>query len=350
MGKIIAERNIFFDLLRVVAMAGVVMMHTAAGFVNQFNGISFFNWMATNFFDSSLRFCVPVFVMISGALLLKKDCEYVEFYKKRASKILIPLIFWTIFYTCWSLFVSRRNLNWHAILLNTLNGSAYYHLWFIYLIVGLYIITPFLRKMVKYFSDRDFKWFIFIWLIFGGVVPLFSKTINYFLSEKMFVTYDMLMFVVFVGFFVVGYYLTLRADNINIRTSLKIYIASILTTALGTYLLTSRFGELDEFFYGMSLNVFAESIAIYFLFKSICDRTDWEKHYKQKKFIQTISDLSFGIYLVHPVPLGILALLAARIGFTNPFLFVPAIGTATLILTAAACFVIKKIPVANRLI
>ncbi|WP_241901942.1 acyltransferase, partial [Vibrio breoganii] len=93
MGKVV-----FLSNLRAIAAIAVVLLHSSAKFVtNEYFMNDLQAWWAGNIFDSSTRWCVPIFVMLSGFLLTsgeKEESQY-EFYKKRLNKIFIPLIFWT---------------------------------------------------------------------------------------------------------------------------------------------------------------------------------------------------------------------------------------------------------------
>lgn len=94
-------RLVYMDWLRVLATIAVVTIHVSAGYVSMLDASNVSRWMAGNFYDSFSRASVPIFVMISGALLLRgaKDSSIGEFLKKRASKVIIPFIGWSaIFY------------------------------------------------------------------------------------------------------------------------------------------------------------------------------------------------------------------------------------------------------------
>ncbi|HCI5633973.1 TPA: acyltransferase family protein, partial [Klebsiella variicola subsp. variicola] len=92
--------------LRVFSAFAVVMLHVAAGFVGgiELSDLNYGNreWWAGNIYDSVTRWCVPLFVMISGYFLLNKDEPTSVFFKKRLNKILIPLIFWSVFFSFWT--------------------------------------------------------------------------------------------------------------------------------------------------------------------------------------------------------------------------------------------------------
>jgi surface polysaccharide O-acyltransferase-like enzyme len=142
---------------RILAIFAVIFLHVAAGVVST-EPIGSHNWWIANFFDSLSRWCVPVFVMISGALLLnpKKQENLSEFYAKRISRILIPLISWTIIYCIWVYLggvVKNDPVSMTFLLQSVLQGNPYYHMWFLYMIIFMYLFTPF-------FSKNNRKFFI----------------------------------------------------------------------------------------------------------------------------------------------------------------------------------------------
>ena len=138
---------------RIVAIFSVVCLHIAAyAVLNAELGTA--NWWSGNFYDAATRWCVPVFVMVSGALLLEpRPQEGMKlFYRKRASRVLLPLLFWTTFYLGWTAFKQHwwtPDADPYPYLERLLQGRPYFHLWFLYMIVFLYLFTPFLRRMVQ---------------------------------------------------------------------------------------------------------------------------------------------------------------------------------------------------------
>lgn len=92
----------WFNNARVIAILAVVLLHVSSRVV-MWSELGSNDWWYANLYDSLVRWCVPVFVMISGALLLspEKAEPLGLFYKKRASRILFPLVFWSLFYMLW---------------------------------------------------------------------------------------------------------------------------------------------------------------------------------------------------------------------------------------------------------
>ena len=84
--------------LRIIASFAVIVLHVSSPIVVNYSNSSLSSWFASNFFDSISRFCVPIFVMISGVLLLGKSEEIHVFIQKRVKRILLPLMFWTFVY------------------------------------------------------------------------------------------------------------------------------------------------------------------------------------------------------------------------------------------------------------
>lgn len=94
---------IWLDNSRIIAIYAVVFLHVSAGVVIG-NDVGTEYWWVGNVYDSAVRWCVPVFVMISGALLLdpNKQEDLATFYTKRLSRILVPIIFWSAFFLAWA--------------------------------------------------------------------------------------------------------------------------------------------------------------------------------------------------------------------------------------------------------
>jgi len=123
--------NFGIDFARVVACLMVIVVHVAATNFYTFSD----KWWATNFWDSLTRGCVPLFLMISGALLLNKDESLGVFIRKRFSKIIPPLLFWSLAYLALNNYRHVEPLTIMQIFL----GPAMYHLWYLYAILGLYL-------------------------------------------------------------------------------------------------------------------------------------------------------------------------------------------------------------------
>ena len=84
--------------LRIIAMYMVVIVHTSSPLIMQYGKVAGSYWFWGDFYNAISRFGVPVFVMITGALLLNRDQEPVPFLKKRLGRIIVPFLFWSLIY------------------------------------------------------------------------------------------------------------------------------------------------------------------------------------------------------------------------------------------------------------
>ena len=131
------------DTARVAACFMVVMLHTAATRFGSFDE----QWWASNFYDSLVRSCVPLFLMITGVLLLGKRESLPAFLSKRFARVLPPLVFWSLFYMAWNTWRGEHYGPWYGWLEAIVHGPVVFHLWYLYAIVGIYLFVPFLRSI-----------------------------------------------------------------------------------------------------------------------------------------------------------------------------------------------------------
>jgi surface polysaccharide O-acyltransferase-like enzyme len=147
----------WIDNSRIAAIFAVVLLHVSAN-VLSVNPVGSDNWWVGAFFNSVTRWGVPVFAMLSGALLLGagKREDSAAFYRKRAARILLPLLFWSVFYLLWQAFrtvLKNAPVDWAAMGWSLVLGQPYYHLWFLYMLVGFYLLVPFLRMIFEQATD-----------------------------------------------------------------------------------------------------------------------------------------------------------------------------------------------------
>ncbi len=153
-----------YDTIRLVAILGIVLLHTAANGVNQLPFGSY-NWWLANVIDSACRAGVPLFLMLTGALLLNRTGESQRnFYRRRWQRLALPMLLWTFIYLAWAQlkaawkqqpFAIDSHLLIESHLLNVISGQPYFHLWFIYLLIGLYLALPWLRSYWQRLSNRQ---------------------------------------------------------------------------------------------------------------------------------------------------------------------------------------------------
>jgi hypothetical protein len=113
-------------------------------------------WWIANLTDSAGRWCVPVSVMVSGALLLdpRRAEPPREFYRRRLVRIGVPLVAWTLVYLAYRRWWLDEPLTAGEAGRDVLAGTPFLQLYFLYVLVGLYLLTPYLRILIRHTTRR----------------------------------------------------------------------------------------------------------------------------------------------------------------------------------------------------
>jgi len=337
---------IWVDSIRVVACFMVVFLHTAAPLLNKYHDISLTYWFWGNIYDSTVRVCVHLFFMISGFLLLQKDEPLTSYFSKRFSKLFIPIVFWSLFFVLWrNLFVHDNHLTFQHFYSLVLKPS-YYHLWFLYALIGLYLFVPILRKVTTSADNTLLIYYSVIWFIAVSLIPLAEKVSG--IDSRI----DLYSISGYVGYLVLGLILGRKEISTKVFViSVAIFLISIVITFLGTYILTLRNeGIFVGYLYGyLAPNTIVAACACFIVIKYLASNTKTLQITAVQKLTATLSSCSFGIYLLHPVFLyllknGTLGIkLSAWTG--NPLWYVPITSICVFVLSFLLIFIIRKIPI-----
>ena len=146
-------REVWVDWLRVTACFMVMMVHSSEPFYLGGDGTLIVTrsdafWAAS--FDSFARACVPLFVVASSYLLFPLKYSTGEFFRKRAGRILIPFLIWTLAY---ALVWGEPEHNFNELILNFMYSAG--HLWFIYMLIGLYLLMPLLSPWAEKVGRKE---------------------------------------------------------------------------------------------------------------------------------------------------------------------------------------------------
>lgn len=284
----------YLNFLRVLAIFFVVFLHTSSHFLNHLNSFNTVNQVNLIFFDVISRFCVPAFFLISGALLLNKKEKILVFYRKRLKKIIPPFLFWCVFYYFWS----KKNFHIDKDILFCWLKIPYYHLWFVQTILVVYLLTPFLRLILK--LKLNLQLVIMIIMSLATLIYFF-----YFPNSKK----------ISVSFFYATYFLIghfLNRLKINKRQSFFFIFGLVFSFLLQTILAYFDFlktGSIENYYREyFSFFVFFNSIAIFLLVKFYFEN----RESVNKRFLNLINYISgstFFIYFIHIFILDIFWLL-----------------------------------------
>jgi surface polysaccharide O-acyltransferase-like enzyme len=328
--------------LRVFATIMVVFIHTSGGALFSFHKISHHWWWVANAVSGLGRFTVPVFVMISGALLLGKEIDLYTFLKKRFLRVWIPFTVWTVIYVLYHNFFERNPIHFQKAFINYLTGTGglYGHLWFVYMILGLYLVAPFVNKWVTYTSGQEITFFLFICFI--------STTVFQFIKHfyKIDVRFDLTNFGSYIGYFVAGFALKNRSFNLNKWWYLVFFLIAYGITLYATYYYSVQNGKYYGYFYDyFSPNSVLMTLAIFMFFKE-CLNIDFAPN-----IIGSLDKASFGIYLAH---LLIINILSRKFGINwawhQPIIGIFAHAVFTLVISFCLIWLISKLPKSEWLV
>lgn len=341
------------DLIRAFAIVLVIMLHAATEpiqIVDQMSPQGVTLWWTSNIYDSLARPAVPLFVMLSGALLLQpaKLGESLHFFfKKRANRIALPFLFWGVAYFAWRLFVKGESLTANSIFEGVLNGP-YFHFWFFYLLVGLYLITPVLRVVVAYIDRKTFSFLILLWFLGTAIIPLLSLFSNFSLNSNVFILTG------WIGYFLLGAYLT--KARVRFDALFALLGLGLMWTIIGTYFIVGTLGEkYSQFFYNAySFSMIGASVALFLLLAAVSPNSLAERFPHGNHLLHLIGQNTIPIYLFHVMVLE--ALQKGFFGFQIslatmiPVLEIPLITTVTLLICLGVIYPLTKIHFVKKLI
>ncbi|MFJ7728356.1 acyltransferase [Neobacillus sp. NPDC097160] len=341
------KRLVYLDWLRVLATIAVVTIHVTAGSVSKIQPGQHISWLEANLFETLSRWSVPGFVMISGALLLQDQrmLTLTEFLKKRASKVVIPFIVWSIFFYIYGAYIGYFPASIKSGIKLFITNGISYHLWFLYMIVGIYLITPLLQIFVRQASKQHIQYFLLLWLYASVATRLSDFLIGVRFSIELFFVTD------YVGYFLLGYFLS--HFEVPKRWRVISYIGACLGfigTFWGTYYYTLKGnGILNENWYSyFSPTVLLFTIGIFVWFRY---------HFQESVqplplLLRGINQASLGIYIFHFWLMNnFLWKVYPQVGaHFHPIIALPINLLITVILSTVLTLILKKIPLVKKLV
>lgn len=353
-GVVQTKRSYYLDMIRTIACICVILLHSSAGFVvNNFGSFDF--WIG-NIFDSLTRMGVPLFVMVSGALFLDEKYAYTT--KKLVSHILKIIYFFIFWSLCYSLFYNLviPFLKHEAFSIKSLIASfvlGHFHLWFCFMIVGLYFIVPILRLWIKKENKTQIQYFLVLSFVFAMFIP---SIIGY--ASILFPVFSSLNAIMdnlnlkyvggFTAYFILGWYL----NNFEIKhkkTLIVLGTIGILVSVFGTAILSIATNEAHQAYGNLSVHIAFQSMMLFVIVKDrYKDKSQENK--KSYKAISFIAKYSLGIYAMHPVLLSVCSHLLNSIGICSSLLCIPITFTFAFVISLIASYVMSKIPLLRRMV
>lgn len=350
-GKNSGGRLAYADLLRVFAMLAVVVLHLAGSHMADV-GVNTAAWGIFNLYDGAVRWCVPVFVMCSGMFMLDpgRGLPLSKLFFHHILRLFAALVFWEFLYAFFVALLSGQLYfaNLGNLCYNVLLGYSHYHLWFIPMMMGLYLVTPVLRAFVRGASRGDFHWFFLLVFLFAMLFPTLlalrpSQTLATYVNRL-----QIHLVLGYVGYYVAGYYL--KHYTLGRVAEFTIYALGIvggIVTVWGTGVLSRSAGGFVDTLYGyLTPNVAAMAVAVFVLFRYVLGISE-ERSRRQR--VGYLGRITFGIYLCHDIFIQLLSHFGiTTLTFLHPAVAVPVLSLIVFLCAMAVAWLISKIPFVGR--
>lgn len=333
------ERINGIDAIRVLACFLVIMLHIAAQGFYQFSEI----WTISVVYDSFCRMAVPLFFMISGYLLLYKSEDISQFYKKRFLRILVPfLLTLGIYY-----FVRDWNAKDFLIVALTTRDKIEPHLWFVYVLIGIYLVVPLFQNLFREKNNRKSVWiYVLIWFFVAVCYPLFCTLAGF--NFNVFYNFNFNYFFGFLGFLFIGggvreIYPTKSTRIILLFITLLMGILIAISTIIWSYHLNQP-NEL--FFDNLTPFVVIQATALFLIVKDLSFHIPYLEFVAKHTYwmylihilvLRTIQDI-FNLYIWQDA-LWMIPLLSVIVFFASLIISIPLMFLENIILKCINCIV-----------
>ncbi|MBQ7358782.1 MAG: acyltransferase [Lachnospiraceae bacterium] len=354
-----ANRHNYLDLIRALSCVLVVAIHVSAV---DFDILSYtsFEWSIARLINCIGMNGVPLFFMISGALLLNSEYQLStkKLFFDKIGKLLLAYLLTCFFYNLVPFFRGWVPFEWYYIkeclLEGTIYGIGLYHVWFIPVLLGIYLLLPVLRT--AFAKKENCEYFLLLFFIAGIVLPtlqLFELPgqIDRFLSHLR-DNYFVGMITGYVGYFVLGHYLhsfvTFEWNRKKGVIVAALTVIAILATYAGCLMDSFKTGITSSLFNTpFSINLAVGSQGIFLLAKHLGSKIQSQK---ALRVIRNFASYTLGIYLLHPFVINTFETIT-KVNYIPVYLISILLRwMVVIVVTFSIVFCVKKIPGIKKLI
>lgn len=324
------------DLLRMAAFFTVAGLHVISSIWSVLP-----LWTPQWLIATLLRatWAVPVFVMISGRFLL--DPERQPRLARYAARVLTALIFWGLIYQLYYLAADWENYNWRRFGAGIVTGA--YHMWYLWMLLGLYLLTPILRKIA---SDRKLTAYFLLLHIFwqggtwlAGLLPIGGSTATTVLNHL-----DLSPVGGFSGYFLLGF--QLHRWQPNRMQKRRLYAMALLAWGIslaGNLLITYKTGINSEYFTSyQSPLLMVSAAAVFVLFEKDLASARWRPW--AEKLAAFAGHYGFGAYLAHALVNEWAGKVFADALMTAPWVWIPVVTMLVAAGSYGAAWLLSRLP------
>ncbi len=338
-----SKRYYWLDIIKIIACLSVIINHTCGYLLEYTNNAHY----ATIFYSIQFALCkigVPLFLMVSGYLLLNRN-ENISFKEvfKRIYRIIVPLIFISLL-----LYIKEigiKNFNFLDFIINFLKKPYIIPFWYLYMLIGLYVAMPFLKKMINNFKIKDYRIFIILFLLLPSLLIMVSDYLNIPISTH----FTKAIFPIHMTFFISGMYLSkVNLNKKYLIISLFIFISSAVLFFLSLYLPFINNNSISYKLNSLNIILVLESLSIFYIIRYLFENATFNKWIS--KIICEVSKVTFGIYLIH----YLIAyqfynfVLIQNIFALNPILGILSLELGLFLGCGLLIFIFRKIPIIKK--
>ena len=334
------DRIFYLDEIRALAILLVVLVHVAQFYPTTIESLTTLTSLS---YVSVGRIGVPLFFMLSGALLINKEYTLSNFFKKRLVRVIVPAVFWSLIGLL--IFILTNGYDYNSI---ALWASTFQFPWFVYAIIGIYLMVPVFNSFIKEYGTKGAEYFLIVWILFMLFLNLNLK--NYITTNYLFNNIGQ-----YIGYAVLGYYLANKDFNIYAAPMMIFNIVIFIVCFLANLYLVNTYRIIIPYY---SLILITESSAVFLIFRYLSKYAKYKPNKLLSKIhtriensfignlIYIISVCSYTIYLMHSY---VLDLIIANFPIQT-FDMIPLIFLLTASVSLIITVLLASIPKLNRII
>ncbi|MDY5279832.1 acyltransferase family protein [Sharpea porci] len=300
-----------FNYLRAIACLAIIILHVHyAASLQYVKTISLQSFVASNVVRNCMMWAVPCFIMVTGALLLNPEhaVSRKKIFTKYIKKVLIALISFVLIYRIFDMVISPEGITvkgFELAVMQFLTGSSWSPLWYLYMLIGLYLLLPIYRKIVSSSKDDDIKYLLFIGLLFLSILPLTQLA-------GMKLNFTIHIASVYPFYLFLGYAISKQIISMDKKKSVALLLCSLALIIFVSFMrFTYDYEHLDLLLsYSSPLNIIL-SVSLFQLF---INTKEIKSKFVHKLFL-SLDKCSFSIYLVHII----FVKLILRVLMINPY-------------------------------
>ncbi len=341
------SKKSYIETLRAIATLAVVFLHINMTLVANYsaNEIGVLNYVIFNDYYILVKWAVPCFIMISGALLLNPErhvgyCKIAKYIKRMAGVLLT----FGVAYAFMELVFSEKSVSIGMVVrafFNTLQGKSWSHMWYIYMLIGLYLITVPLRYIVERVSNQELEMIVLTLSIGVFLIPSINTILGISLENYMLISE-------YIVWYLLGYYL-----SVSERRMLKYAVPGAIVSAVimvvaesVTLFHTAECFSLNHQTKNIFTLVFGASVFV--IIKECCKGGNNDKLHKIRDIICLNS---FAIYLIHPFWINLFFKVFKITPISFPiYIGIPVLFFVVFIMSLLSGAIVRKIPLIREIL